>query len=79
MKNKMTDSQQRDLFRKFQGVVEERSTQFDGSKSYGYQAGYYIGFLMGLTHIPEVQKALQLEVNRWEREQASIKIEAVAH
>ena len=78
IKNEMSYSQQSDLMNKFTKMVEDRSTQKDGYKSYGYQAGYYIGMLMEFTHLPEVQRALQREVARWEWEQELTKKEAVA-
>ena len=65
MQNEMTESQQRVLVRTFRTIVEARSIGHDGNKNCEYQAGYYVGFLMGLTHIPEVQQALQREVDRW--------------
>jgi hypothetical protein len=77
MKNNKTISQQRVLVRQFQAMVEARSVGHDGDKSYGYQAGYYIGFLMSLAHIPEVQTALLADIDCWERSQASLKIETV--
>ena len=78
IKNKLSYSQQSDLLNKLTKMVEERSIQGDGYKSYGYQAGYYIGLLGGLTHIPEVQQALQTELARWEWQQELNKKETAA-
>lgn len=67
----LTSSQERDLCNRFQTMIKERSMQCDGSESYGYQAGFSIGFLNTIAFIPEVQEALQVEIDRWEREKAS--------
>ena len=78
IKNEMSYSQQSDLMNKFTKMVEDRSVQGDGYKSYGFQAGYYLGMLREFTHLPEVQQALQREVARWEWQQELTKKETAA-
>ena len=68
-----TDPALDNLLRSFNDMVVERS-EWKGEPSYGYQAGFYTGFLHNLLHCPEVEAAMEKELQRWEREKEYKKV-----
>ena len=51
---------------KFIEMIESRSIQLTGDVSHSYMLGFYLGFVKGLTHVPEVKNAMLAEIERWQ-------------